>query len=160
MAYLSDGPPTAARLAFTASAAPLRPLCRFWVGALNCLPRWGLLVSSFVSSLALDDFFFFLLSRLLPLFGLLSSASSPGQALRFRRFAEPCLTSAPSAGATLFLSLAIVYRRVWAGLVCKGCLYGLMSDAMGGRGSAGLRARAGVAEGRPLPGCRYLYAYM
>ncbi len=92
MAYLSEGPPTAARDAFTASAAPFKPDCLFWVGALNCLPLCGEDVSSLVSSLAFEDFFFFLESRRFPDFGLLSCSSSPGQALRFRRFAEPCLT--------------------------------------------------------------------
>merc|ERR1719163_1848463 len=62
MAYLSDGPPTAASEALTASAAPFNPEVLFWVGALNCLPLCGELVSSLVSSF---DFFldFFLLSR-------------------------------------------------------------------------------------------------
>ena len=91
MAYLSDGPPTAAKDALTASAAPFKPDCRFCVGALNCLPLCGEDVSSLVSSLAFD-FFFFFESRLLPDFGDLSCSSSPGQALRFRRFAEPCFT--------------------------------------------------------------------
>ena len=55
-------------------------------------------------------------------------------------------TSAPSAGATLFLSLAIGHCGAvgWVGL--QGLPHGLMSDAMGGRGSGGLRAGAGVAE--------------
>ena len=90
-------------------------------------------------------------SHRLPDFGLLSCSSSPGQAFLFRLLAEPCLTRAPSAGATLFLSLAIASRGGWARLGKGLPLHGLMSDAMGGGGSAGLLLSAGVAEAVSSP---------